>query len=132
MYKYFKNYFFLFICVCIDYLYLFIISTNSRNHINYNNYHNNERLVVFIIYVTRSYILIYNRSITLKNIITEEGLECYYCESDSGTPCDADEIGSIIKCQMQSPYELHYGDVCAIGHTGINHANCILDCYREL
>ena len=45
-------------------------------------------------------------------------LECYYCESDYGTPCNGDEIGSIITCQMHSSSELHYGDVCAIGHTG--------------
>ena len=47
-----------------------------------------------------------------------DDLECYYCESDAGTPCNADIPGDIIKCQMHSSEEPHYGDVCAIGHTG--------------
>ena len=68
-------------------------------------------------------------NITLIHIIIEDGLECYYCESDAGTPCNVDEIGSVIKCQMHSPYELHYGDVCAIGHTGKNHADCFYRIY---
>ena len=34
---------------------------------------------------------------------------------------------------MHSSHELHYGDVCAIGHTGKNHTNrFFLDRYREL
>ena len=47
-----------------------------------------------------------------------DDLECYYCESDAGTPCNADILGDIIKCQMYSSEEPHYGDICAIGHTG--------------
>ena len=51
--------------------------------------------------------------------VTEAGLECYYCESDIyGNQCNSNETGTIIKCQMHSSSELHYGDVCAIGHTG--------------
>ena len=48
----------------------------------------------------------------------EDGIECYYCESDYGIACNEDDIGIVIKCQMHSEHELHYGDVCAIGHTG--------------
>ena len=55
---------------------------------------------------------------SLLKITETDDLECYYCESDAGTPCNADITGGIIKCQMHSSEEPHYGDVCAIGHTG--------------
>ena len=49
-------------------------------------------------------------------------LECYYCESDGGEEgdkCDSEIHGEIINCQIDSPEYPHYGDVCAVGHTGM-------------
>ena len=55
-------------------------------------------------------------------IILGLGLKCYYCESDGGEEgdkCDDEIHGEIISCQIDSPEFPHYGDVCAVGHTGL-------------
>ena len=51
--------------------------------------------------------------------ILEEALQCYYCDGTLGIGCNDKEKGNVVTCQMKSSKELYYGDVCAIGHTGI-------------
>ena len=59
---------------------------------------------------------------SLYRVIEGTGLECYYCYGHAGTEhddCDSDIFGKKIECQMQNPELPYFGDVCAVGHTGI-------------
>ena len=45
---------------------------------------------------------------------------CYYCNSNHGEyrDCDSNNIGILVKCQGDNKEGEHYGNACAIGHTG--------------
>ena len=53
--------------------------------------------------------------------MTEDGLQCYYCQENGGEEhdkCTSDIAGEPIHCQISDPLSPHYGDVCAVGHSG--------------
>ena len=66
----------------------------------FNNITNLCLIVIFIFYI--------------------ETLDCYYCESTliSNKDCNAEESGRIVKCQLNDTEGDHYGNVCAVAHTG--------------
>ena len=43
--------------------------------------------------------------------------QCYFCDETS-EECSADIFGERVHCQMEDPTKPHYGDECAVGHTG--------------
>ena len=48
-----------------------------------------------------------------------EELECWFCLSDDHNlgDCNAEHAGGIVTCS-DNPEAKHYGDKCAVGHTG--------------
>ena len=48
-------------------------------------------------------------------ILLETGLRCFYCDE---VDCSENDKGKEVECQMRNPLESHYGDYCAVGHSG--------------
>ena len=61
-------------------------------------------------------------NIILTIFFVGEELMCYYCNSNHGEyrECDSEEFGILVKCQEDNEHAEHYGNACAIGHTGNN------------
>ena len=46
------------------------------------------------------------------------GLYCYKCGHEE-QDCDTEHYGELVKCQLNDPEILNYGDSCYVGHSGI-------------
>ena len=60
-------------------------------------------------------------NILVASPLLDNGLECFYCQAnggEEGDKCSSDAFGVPVPCQISDSQADHYGDVCAVGHTG--------------
>ena len=54
-------------------------------------------------------------------VFLEDAVKCWYCDGrimGEGNSCNKDEDGVEVSCQSEDSSGEHYGNSCAIAHTG--------------